>query len=156
MRLLLAAFALLPFLVVALIARPAGAAVPFDTVMKQPDGGPLKEAELVIQTAEDWKQFIASCQTPALRAKLSALKPDFTKETIVAVAFGPENSSLTSTEWDQAGIQKITASDGKVIIDYSRIRSDERVEAPLYPFHVVKFPKAKDFTFRKSTKDIGG
>lgn len=128
----------------------------FESTFKGEDGGPKKAAEVVIQSEKEWKAFVETCQSADVRKKLEEAKVDFTKETIVAVAIGPNGSKLTVSELTHAGVQKVQADDGKAIVEYCVVDSDARLNEPLYPLHVVKMPKVKSVTFKKTEKTFGG
>jgi hypothetical protein len=143
--------------VLAMVGPAFGADEPtFETVLKSEDGGPKKAAEVVIRSEKEWVAFIETCASEDLRKFLKGVKVDFAKETVVAVAIGPNASHLTKTEMKQVGAQKVVRDGDKAVVEYCVVETDVRLAEPRHPFHVIKIAKTADVTFKKSEKTIGG
>jgi hypothetical protein len=124
----------------------------FETVLKKLDGGPEKAAEVVIRSEKEWTAFVATVSSEAFRAELSKAKIDFGKEIAVAVARGPSQCVLTEGE----GIQKVTLDGDHAIVQYTVTEADQRDTKYNHAFQVVRTAKAKEVTFKKTAKVVGG
>ncbi|MBP3960382.1 hypothetical protein J8F10_34580 [Gemmata sp. G18] len=140
---------------VALVGTSTGdEKVAFETILKTHSGGPKKAAEVVIRSEKERKAFTETCSSENTRKFLDAVKVDFDKEVLVAVAVGPSGSVLTKTEMKQTGVQKVTSGD-EVVVEYCVVTTDVQCE-PNYPLYVVRIPKATTVAFKKTEKTIGG
>lgn len=129
----------------------------FETILKRFDGGPEKSEETAIQSEAEWARFIDRCPSESTRTKLRAQQVDFEKETVLAVAMGKNSSILGHPDYEkQAGVQRVGAADGKLVVEYCNVHSDHQDTRDRYPLHVVKVPKAKVVSFKKSSKMFGG
>lgn len=126
-------------------------------IIKTADGGPKTKGELVLQSAKDWKAFIATCTSPKIRAALTKRKIDFRKKTIIAVAQGDNRSILGSPHYEKlSGVQDVRQVDGKVVVAHAVIHSDHLSIAPMYPLNVISVPKTKKVEFRREAKVFAG
>lgn len=130
--------------------------VPFRTLLKAPDGGPRKACELVIRTPRAWADFLKTCSSEAVRKGLRAKRPNFARETVIVVAFGPSDSSLQEHEHKDSGVREIRREGRRWLVDYTVVASDEKLDKTVYPLHVVKTAKAGAIRFRKTDRSEGG
>lgn len=127
----------------------------FTTIVKEKDGGPTQLGELVVQTQEEMDSLVGKVTSGELKRKLAAVKIDFDKETVVAVAL--KNSSILGDAYEgESGIQNVTIKDGEAIVEHNTIYSDHQDTKPHHRVHFVKFLKCKKVTFKVTNKAYAG